>query len=175
MGMLKVVVASKNPVKAEAVLQGFSSYFDDVLVEKVDVESGVSDQPLTDAETRRGAYNRAGNARKRFPGADFWVGVEGGIQNGNAGLTAFAWIVILSENQTGEARTTTFLLPEKVAKLIAQGYELGHANDIIFNQTNSKQKQGAVGLLTKNKLTRSVLYQQAVQLALVPFINPDLF
>ncbi|HKI90615.1 MAG TPA: inosine/xanthosine triphosphatase [Draconibacterium sp.] len=173
--MLKVVIASKNPVKANAVLQGFSSYFPEIEIEKVSVPSGVSDQPLTDDETRRGAYIRAENAKEMFNEADFWVGIEGGIEKNDNGLTAFAWIVILSENKTGESRTTTFQLPAKVAQLIAEGYELGHANDIVFEQTNSKQKHGAVGLLTQNHVDRTGLYQQAVELALVPFINPKLF
>ncbi len=123
----------------------------------------------------KGAYNRAENARNKFTEADFWVGIEGGIQKNGNGLTAFAWIVILSENKTGESRTTTFQLPVKVAQLIDQGHELGYANDIVFGQTNSKQKHGAVGLLTQNQVDRTGLYQQAVQLALVPFVNPELF
>jgi inosine/xanthosine triphosphatase len=173
--MIKVVVASKNPVKVNAVLGGFSSYFHEVYVEKVEVNSGVSDQPLSDEETRKGAIIRAKNAKKSFKDADFWVGIEGGIESGDFSLTAFAWVVILSADKSGESRTTTFQLPTKVAELIAQGYELGHANDIVFGQTNSKQKHGAVGLLTKNQIDRTALYQQAVQLALVPFINPELF
>lgn len=173
--MVKVVVASENPVKVNAVLQGFSSYFPKVSVEKVEVNSGVSNQPLTDEETRKGAHNRAENAKYKFGEADFWVGIEGGIEPAGEGLTAFAWVVILSGNKTGEARTTTFQLPRKIAELISQGYELGHANDIVFEQINSKQKHGAVGLLTQNQVDRTSLYRQAVQLALVPFVNPELF
>jgi inosine/xanthosine triphosphatase len=173
--MLKVAVASKNPVKAEAVLRGFSSFFHDVKVEKIDVKSGVSNQPVTDEETRKGAYNRAENARNKSLKADFWVGIEGGIETGDSGLKAFAWVVVLSQNKIGEARTTTFQLPVKVAELVGQGYELGHANDIVFSETNSKQKNGAVGLLTQSRVTRTGLYKQAVQLALIPFVNPGLF
>jgi non-canonical (house-cleaning) NTP pyrophosphatase len=46
---------------------------------------------------------------------------------------------------------------------------------MVFGQENSKQKHGAVGSLTKNRINRTQLYVQAVQLALVPFINPGLF
>ncbi|HYQ57160.1 MAG TPA: DUF84 family protein, partial [Draconibacterium sp.] len=69
----------------------------------------------------------------------------------------------------------TFQLPPKIAELIAQGYELGDANDILFKQKNSKQKTGAVGLLTGNRINRTALYKQAVELAIVPFINPGLY
>jgi non-canonical (house-cleaning) NTP pyrophosphatase len=53
--------------------------------------------------------------------------------------------------------------------------ELGDADDLVFGRQNSKQKSGAVGLLTHNRVTRRTLYEQAVVLALIPFINPDLY
>ncbi|NCB09974.1 MAG: non-canonical purine NTP phosphatase [Bacteroidia bacterium] len=172
---MKVVVASKNPVKLQAVQEGFQSFFEGVEVFGIEVESGVSDQPLSDAETLKGARNRAQNAMEQMNDAGFWVGVEGGIEPAEKGLAAFAWIVILSKEKYGEARTTSFLLPPEIAGYIEQGYELGVANDKVFQQNNSKQKQGAVGLLTRNEVNRTQLYVQAVKLALIPFINPDLF
>ena len=122
-----------------------------------------------------GARNRVLEARKRIHDADFWVGIEGGIQAEDKGLTAFAWVVIYSGGKTGESRTATFALPEKVAHLVAGGLELGAANDLVFKTSNSKQQNGAAGLLTHNKTTRTDLYRQAVTLALIPFINPGLY
>ncbi len=172
---LKIVVASENPVKINAVKIGFLSYYSSVEVESVKVRSGVSSQPVDDMETKLGAHNRALNAKLSMPDADFWVGIEGGIQHSEKHTTAFAWIIILSKNKSGEARTTTFLLPSKVSEFVKKGSELGTAIDIVFGQENSKQKSGAVGSLTKNNVSRTQLYVQAVQLALIPFINPELF
>lgn len=172
---MKIVVASKNPVKTASVKQAFSNFFNAFNIVEMDVDSGVSCQPLSDEETLRGATNRARLAKENFPDADFWVGIEGGIQKQNSIFTAFAWVVICSENQTGKAKTCTFELPGKVTELIENGYELGHANDLVFKEKNSKQKSGAVGLLTKNKTDRTELYKQAVILALIPFINPGLY
>jgi inosine/xanthosine triphosphatase len=172
---IRIVVASENPVKLKAAKEGFSTYFPLVKVVGVKVNSGVSDQPVDDVETKLGAHNRAVNARHKKPDADFWIGIEGGIENSEKGTTAFAWIVILSDNKSGEARTTTFILPHRVSELIQKGEELGAAIDTVFNQENSKQKQGAVGMLTQNKISRTQLYVQAVQLALLPFINAGLY
>ena len=47
---MKIVVASKNPVKINATDAGFSTYFEGVEVLGVSVESGVSDQPKSDEE-----------------------------------------------------------------------------------------------------------------------------
>ncbi len=172
---MKIVVASENPVKLNAVKSGFNPFFQEIRIEGIKTESGVSIQPLTESETLTGARNRVVEARRMINDADFWVGIEGGIQAMDKGLAAFAWIVISSAGKRGEARTATFFLPGKVAHLVAGGLELGAANDHVFNKSNSKQKSGAVGLLTNNVVDRMELYRQAVILALIPFINPDLY
>jgi inosine/xanthosine triphosphatase len=172
---MKIVVASENPVKISAVKNGFRAFYHDVEIESVLAGSGVSDQPLTDRETLIGARNRATEARKKIHDADFWVGIEGGVQSEENGLAAFAWIVIYGAGKKGEARTATFMLPDKVGHLVAGGLELGAANDLVFSESNSKQKNGAVGLLTHNEIDRAELYRHAVILALIPFVNLGLY
>jgi len=104
-----------------------------------------------------------------------WVGIEGGAQPVGKEISSFAWVVIISQNQTGKGRTSTFFLPDKVAQLIRQGYELGDADDVVFGRQNSKQENGAVGLLTGDVIDRIALYEQAIILALIPFKNPELY
>lgn len=174
---MKIILASKNPVKSTAVLNAFRRMFPRGAFDltPVSIPSGVERQPVSDLETFRGASNRAHGAAKVMPQADFWVGIEGGISDHDGEMNAFAWVVILSNGQMGKSRTGTFFLPRKVAELVRQGRELGEADDIVFGQTNSKQQSGAVGLLTENIVDRTALYEQAVVLALVPFKNPDLY
>ena len=103
------------------------------------------------------------------------VGIEGGIQQIGDELHAFAWMIVLNKNKTGTARTATFLLPPEIAKLVKQGIELGEADDIVFRRENSKQKDGAVGILTNGIIDRTQYYEHAMILALIPFIKKDLF
>lgn len=176
--MKKIIVASHNPLKIAAVQTGVEQMFPTLAfeIQGVSVPSGVSDQPMTDAETLQGAMNRATNAQQQFSEADFWVGVEGGIAPMNDGMEAFAWIVFFSKSgKIGKAKTASFELPPKVVELIHQGYELGDADDIVFGKSNSKQTIGAAGLLTQNVINRKTLYLQAVVLALIPFKNPKLY
>ena len=56
-----------------------------------------------------------------------------------------------------------------------QGLELGQADDIVFGRSNSKQANGAVGILTDDVIDRAQLYEPAVIFALIPFKNPDLY
>ena len=175
--MKRIVVASKNPVKLEAVRSGFQSVFPNEAfqVEPISVRSEVPNQPRTDDVTREGARQRARNARSVTPDADLWIGIEGGVTEIEGRMAALAWIVALSDSRSGAARTGTFFLPEAVADLVRQGMELGHADDLVFGQTDSKRDLGAVGLLTHDVIDRAGLYAHAVALALIPLRNPELF
>lgn len=174
--MIKILVASKNPVKLDAVKAGLSVFLNDEMVLLGgSVESGVSDQPMSDVETLLGAESRVKNAHDLFTGFDYYVGIEGGVEDSDSGLMAFAWVVISDGKKIGKARTATFMLPPRVAELVHQGYELGDADDIVFAKQNSKQQNGAVGLLTNNTITRKILYLTAVQLAFIPFLNRGLY
>jgi inosine/xanthosine triphosphatase len=175
--MKKIVVASKNPVKVEAVLAGFNRMFpkETFEIETVLVDSGVSDQPLSEGVARRGAENRAKAARQVVPQGDYWVGVEGGCDMLAGEMVSFAWIVVYSTDRVGSSRTAHFQLPDAVRHLVEAGLELGDADDRVFGKENSKQKNGAVGLLTGDVVTRTTLYEQAVILALIPFRQSDLY
>ena len=175
--MIKVVVSSLNPVKSDAVEKGFRRMFphEQLNIVQTTVESGVSDQPMTDSDSRKGASNRALNARNAVPDGDFWVGVEGGCDYLDDDMVAFAWIVVQGNERRGSARTALFRLPKEVQRLVESGLELGLADDQVFGEENSKQNSGAVGLLTGDVVTRTTLYEQAVILALIPFKNQELY
>jgi inosine/xanthosine triphosphatase len=175
--MKKVIIASKNPVKIQSVKNGFEKMFPNQEFEfiGVSVPSGVADQPFSNDETFLGAKNRANNAFTDFNVADFYVGIEGGIEFIKNEMEAFAWVFIKSADKYGKARTGTFFLPKEVVKLIKEGKELGEADDIVFKRSNSKQENGAVGILTGNVIDRTNYYTEAVVLSLIPFKNVDLY
>lgn len=175
--MKTLIIASHNPVKIRAASGAFQAMFpgETFEVETVSVPSDVADQPRSDQETVTGAENRARHAAQLFPLADYWVGIEGGIADEGQAMAAFAWVVVLGRDRSGKGRTGAFYLPPAVAGLVRAGKELGHADDLVFQTENSKQENGAVGLLTGNVLDRARFYEQAVLLALIPFRNPDLY
>ena len=173
--MKTIIVASKNPVKIQSALDGFRRMFpnEEFTAEGVLLPSGVSDQPMSSQETLQGALNRAAAAREQVPG-DFWIGIEGGVEEHGGQMEVFAWVVVLSRTVSGKSRTATFFLPDEVTALVRQGVELGEADDIIFGRSNSKQQNGSVGILTDDVITRADYYQHAVILALIPFKNASL-
>jgi inosine/xanthosine triphosphatase len=171
---MQVVVTSHNPVKIAAVRESFRVQFPGQAVEIIplSVASGVPEQPMTDKETRQGALNRVANARAEAPDADFWVGLEGGLDFFEGKLMAFAWMAISDRHgRDSTTRTVTLPLPPQVQELVRRGLELGEANDRVFATINSKQGGGAFGLLTDGLMTRQGIYAQTLILALIPFVH----
>lgn len=168
----RISVASLNPVKIDATAIAFRTMFpkNEIYVCGCSVQSGVPNQPLSDEETKRGAFNRAQAANKFHSklGFHFWVGIESGVQYRNA----FDWICIIGKSgDTIFSRSTEFLLPKKIWDMIENGMELGDANDVLFGLQNSKQQTGAIGVLTNNAVTRTSILSEAIILALIPFRN----
>lgn len=168
--MYHVVVATRNPAKILAVTEACKAVFHDkhIEVEGIDVESGVSAQPLTDRETWQGADNRLSAAKKVHPNATYWIAIEAGIEKNQA----FAWIIAESKSKRSESRSASFMLPNSLVKALQEGAELGPLMSTLTGIDNIKHKGGAIGAITSGQLTRSSVYQQAIILALSPLIHP---
>jgi inosine/xanthosine triphosphatase len=176
--MKHIIVASENPVKIKAALNGFERMFPNVefSITGMPVMSGVNEQPIGNSETYRGACNRLEAIQSTSPHADYWIGLEGGVEITNDEIAATAWIVIRSrDGQYGKGKAGMFILPPVVSKYVHEGKELGTATDIVFSKTNSKQKGGTIAELTDGLITRTSYYEEAVICALIPFKNPKLY
>ncbi|CAH0541102.1 inosine/xanthosine triphosphatase [Vibrio marisflavi] len=171
--MKTVIITSLNPAKIRAVESAFREVFphQEFNFEGIKVASEVADQPMTNTETKQGALNRIRNAKKISGSADYFVGIEAGIDSG----VTFAWMVIESATIRGESRSASLMLPPVVLEKLKTANELGDVMDDVFGTENIKQKGGAISLLTNNLLTRSSVYHQALILALIPFSNEEHF
>ena len=170
--MKKVIITSLNPAKIHAVEAAFEQAFatDTFIFEGINVPSGVPEQPMTSEQTLQGAQNRIKSAKQQVD-ADFYVGIEAGFDD----PFTFAWMVIESQHRVGKSRSASLALPPSVIAALKQGRELGDVMDEVFFEHNIKQKGGAIGVLTHHLLTRSSVYQQALILALIPFMHQELF
>jgi inosine/xanthosine triphosphatase len=180
---LMVVVGSKNPVKISAARNAVAILYPDhqVICEGMDAPSGVSDQPMSAAETRTGAINRTLYCRTTYIAshdkpADFYMAMEGGVDCfDDEGPSTFAYVVVADQQRQSVGRSAYMPLPQSIYAELQAGAELGPLIDQRFNTRNIKQKGGAIGLLTQGKATRESIYTQALILALVPFIHPNLY
>lgn len=172
---MKIAVGSTNPVKVTAVSQIFLRVWPNAEVVSVSVPSGVTEMPLTDEETRVGARNRAMAAREAV-GADFGVGLEGGVQTEPFGLVLHGWVVIVDDNgRIGIGGCPRLQLPQHIAQRVLAGEELGPVMDDVLGEQNIKQKGGAVGALTANLVLREDAFATAVAYALAPFVSVELY
>jgi len=176
--MIKIIVGSKNPIKIQAVAEAFGNYFADAEVTGMDVVTGVPDQPFND-ETFIGAENRARalfDKRKTIGNHDYYAGIEGGIIRVYNSWFALGCICLMNDKGEKSFGTSAlFQLPDAWIERLKAGMELGHLIDEVAGDKNSKQKNGAIGYLTQNVLTRKDIYIEGVITALIPFLNDDIY
>jgi inosine/xanthosine triphosphatase len=116
--MKRILVTSTNPVKIEATKIGFDRLFPEEQFECIgmSVPSGVAAQPLCDGETLQGAQNRVLYAREADTMADFYVGIEGGLEKRPEGYLVVDWVVIENKaGQRGQGKMNAFYLPPAIA------------------------------------------------------------
>ncbi|HFQ93862.1 MAG TPA: inosine/xanthosine triphosphatase [Anaerolineae bacterium] len=172
---MKIAVGSLNPVKVTAVAATFQRVWPEAEIAPVSVPSGVSNMPMTDAETIAGARNRAAAARAALS-ADFGVGLEGGVHPEPFGLALQGWVVVVDRyGREGIGGAARIPLPEHIARRVLNGEELGHVMDDVLGDHNTKQKGGAVGALTNGLVMRQETFALAVAYALAPFVSPELY
>ena len=166
-------VGSANPVKVGAARAVLTRIAPGVVVTSVRVGSGVPDQPWGDEETIRGALARARSAQAADD-ADIGIGIEGGVVAGADGsVRTCAWAAVVTrDGREGVGGSLAMSLPPRVAQLVRDGMELGHAMDTVTGAHNVKQGLGAVGILTHGLVTRQQAYEALVAYALAPLLSP---
>lgn len=174
---MKLIVGSKNPVKVNAAQIAMYRVLGNIGEQDVlgmHAPSLVAEQPMTEAETRLGAVNRV-KACMHAEKADWYIAIEGGVDNFEDGPATFAYVAICNGKQWSVGRSANLPLPNSVYQALVNGEELGPVMDRTFNTVNVKQKGGAIGLLTNNLATRQSVYELAVILAMSPFNHMTLF
>jgi inosine/xanthosine triphosphatase len=168
---MTIAVGSTNPVKLAAVKAVLSRAYPEAAFVAVDIASGIPEQPWGDDQTRQGAYNRAAGALAET-GADFGVGLEGGLVETSVGLMTCAWCAMVDSNKTtGYGGGVHMLLPPIVGDILRERRELGPAMDALVNEEDTKRGRGAVGILTNGLSTRQAAYEQLVAMAAAPFVT----
>lgn len=171
---MTIFVGSTNPVKTNAVIMAASEQWPEVVVVGLDVPTGVSEQPLSDAETQRGASNRARQALdeglRLHPTTDTLVlglGLEGGVTEYQDELWSTVWGCVV-DNQDREffANGARCKLPPVIADPIAAGKEMGPVVEKLSLDTDVRQKQGMIGVITKGFVDRTEEYAAVAKFAL---------
>jgi len=93
----------------------------------VEVKSGISHQPLSSKETKKGSINRAKRALNKISDADFGIGVEIGYQkNLIKKYEMLCWATIIDKKEgIISCESHHFLLPEFHQAIVKKGKYLG--------------------------------------------------
>lgn len=157
---MKIMIGSKNPTKVSAC----KAVFPECEIAGITVASGVSEQPLTDEETRQGAINRAYAVLEEGK-ADVAVGLEGGIMIIAGSLYLCNWGALITA--TGELYTASgarIELPKDFMQPLKEGKELGDIMEVYANKENVRSKEGAVGIFTNDLVDRSEMFTHVMKL-----------
>ena len=132
-GMKKMVfaVGTTSPQKIGYLQEVLEEFKIKTQLIPVVTESGVSEQPLTSSETKRGSVNRASRAFKQVPSADFSVGIEVGYhKTKKQKYEMFCWVTIIDKDSCKtSAQSHSFLLPNYHQEILHAGKYLGQYLD----------------------------------------------
>jgi len=186
---IKVQVASKNPIKIQAAKEAFAVYSHDVQITPIDVSTFDSqnnylkklqwtDQPVGEVETFKYSQRRVQMIRDRNPEFDYYVGLEGGITKTRFGTYRIIVFCTVADHVHIETvRGCEIPLPSHWYEALVDDpfLELGTIVDKASGIQNIKQKQGAIGYFTSNKINRKDILKETLIMCLIPFRNRALF
>jgi inosine/xanthosine triphosphatase len=177
---MKINIGSKNKNKIDALKEILKEYPDFLNAEVIfrDVDSGVSRQPKSLDETINGAINRAKNA---FDECSYSFGLESGLMavpKTKTGYIDVTTCVIFDGENFHLGMSSAFEYPIKVTKYVLENNEnISDAfNKLGLTESNNLgSEQGAIGILTKNRLDRKGYTKEAIRTALVHLENKELY
>lgn len=183
-----VSIGTKNQAKITAVKDAFKVFFKkaDLDFKGLQVDSEVGDQPIGIDNTTKGAIIRAKTALSLIEtdSADqtefYGVGIEAGlipIAQATTKYMDMQFTAIINQNRLGLGVSSGFEYPASVINDVISGKagEIGDVMEKLSGIKNCKEKNGAIGYLTNNIVTRTDILKNGVIMALLPFINQDLY
>ncbi len=150
------------------------SYLEEILKEievncsliPFEVSSGVSDQPLSSQETKRGSINRAKNTFSKSTDCDFAIGIEVGYHPNKKGkYQMLCWATVIDSQTKISAKSQKIILPDFYQKLLQENKYLSDYVDQYFSE-NQKPPYKYIAALFKN---RKAFVQTAIEAVIINY------
>lgn len=167
--MHKILLGTTSQSKLEIVKSILRTDYEII---PVDVESGVTDQPLNEDTTIKGAVNRAKNAARSSQEYEFSIGLEGGL--GKINNLYYLVCVAALVNQRGDVYigiSNKLPLPKEVSECIGRGEQFGVAiREFMKNiQNNSLNDSTQLIEHVQELIDRKKSFSMALNTALFAF------
>ncbi|VVB56995.1 Phosphopantetheine adenylyltransferase [uncultured archaeon] len=185
---LRVAVGSNNPSKLKGARSALRRAFPGLRLHLrgFAVSSGVHEQPVGFGKTSQGALNRAKSAARKWPQADYAIGLESGLIPFDGRFFDMQLCVLLSpaDGRASTGCSMGFALPQKVQENVFGGsgtgarhsarplLSLGDAVDSLSGQKNIGRRKGALYFLSRGLMERKEMTVQAVLCAMVERRSP---
>lgn len=192
--MKTVLVASTNKSKIEGTRLAFERFFyrekfkiigisiADEQATANALRRGLSprpQQPRSDEETRACAHSRLMDLIdvNDAPEATYLVALEAGVAPFGDSLIAFTWASVFMNGSCdiGEGRSSSFVLPPRIAEEINNGKTMIEACRCVYPTLKPNPFDGLISILSDGILTRADQNTSAVMMALLGVKNPFLF
>ena len=163
---MKILIGTNNRAKTKAVKEVASIYYPEATFENREVPSLVSNQPMSNEETRQGAINRAKQLMAHSD-ATFGIGLEGGVQELDGTMYICNWGALATKDKEVFTATGAGVpLPEIIATQLRAGAELGPIMDVYTNKNDIRHDEGAIGVCTNGFVKRSDMFEHIMLLLL---------
>lgn len=158
-----IIVCSMNPVKIGAVKKVLKHSH----IIAMDCPSNVAAQPFGHHETLQGAKNRTQYALKQDNTIDMAIAFEAGVDIIVDQPYVIQWAVVtMRSGQSYSVQGVGIELPKSFAEPLKQGIELAQLIDDYSGMQDIRSKNGALGILTNNYITRQQVYEQMLNIIL---------
>lgn len=149
---MKIAIGTTSTPKLQCLKEVLGELGISADLVSVEVESGISEQPLTAEETKRGSINRTKNAYSKHGNSDFALGVEVGYHPNKYGkyeILCYATLIDKNGRQLS-AESHRLLLPDFHQNILNENKYLGEYVSKFLND-NSDQYSQEVGEDIKNR------------------------
>ena len=173
-----VSIGSTNPAKVKGATQVVKELFPSAEVLPVDTSSITRLQPVGLDQILHGAIDRARFALTSVK-ADLGIGIEAGIfapTTDTGYLNIQLAVVVDSAGRLSVGSSAGFPLPPLfVEKMLEEGKELDSYSRELAANAHVREEDGVVYHLTKGSTSRVEMSKQCVRMALVPWLNHELY
>lgn len=164
---MKIVLGSTNKDKINILKEALAKLGEKAKITGVKVDSGVSEQPIGEKETIKGAINRARQAFSLHPEADLGIGLEGGLVKikDRYFLVCIA-ALIDSQKNLYLGISSKWPLPQEVSQEIDRGGFFAHSiREYAKKNENSQKQKDLLQLL----ISRRQPFQEAIKIAFTTY------
>ncbi len=175
---MDICVGSRNPSKLRGVEKAFSTLYRDVHIYSYPIGENLPPQPFGLDRIMECAKVRAIRALEKNSICSYGVGVEAGIfEVDNLFYDIHVAHIIDRSGREFYGFSPAFRVPDSFIELIKKGVyrELEDVVNSFYGTRDIGDTGGFIKLLSKGRVLREDLVYYAVLMALLPFINDDMY